>query len=167
MRTPFFAILFVALSFGVAGCGDANGVAGGSILRGATRVEVFRVGPDETTKPGVETIGGYPILATAPEQGPEFAARLSAVLRGDGVTPNRNKCGMRPGVAYRLWRDERAVEVLVCFECDVLWPHAVGSQIERPYLEWRDFGPVRAEMLELAKQALPDDAAIQKLKARK
>ena len=167
MRTIVMMALFAAVSAGVVGCRESNGVAGGDILRDATRVEVFRVGPDEVVPPGANTIGGYPILATAPEQGPEFAARLSAVLRGKGVTPNINKCGLRPGVAYRVWNGPDAVEVLVCFECDVLWPHVVGSQVEKPHFEWRDFGPVRFEMVRLAKQALPEDAAIQKLAERK
>ena len=86
---------------------------------------------------------------------------------GEGVTPNNKKCGLRPGVALRMWRGEQAVDVLVCFECDTLWAYVVGSQVEKPHYQWHNFDPVRGELLALAKEALPDDVAIQKLADRK
>jgi hypothetical protein len=88
---------------------------------------------------------------------------LSAVLQSDGVSPNRKKCGLEPGVAYRLWNGDKAVEVLVCFKCDVLWPHVVGEEGVPPQREWKDFDPVRAELLALTKEAFPEDAEIQNL----
>lgn len=112
-------------------------------------------------------IGGYPILATGPEQGVDFAARLAKVLRSRGVTPNRKKWGLEPGVAFRLWSGDRAMEVLVCFKCDVLWPYVVGEISDTPHYEWRDFDPVRAELLALSKEAFPTDPVIQGLTAQR
>lgn len=112
-------------------------------------------------------IGGYPILATGKEQGSDFAARLSKVLRSDGVTPNRKKCGLEPGVAYRIWEGSKAMEVLVCFKCDVLWPHGVGEEGVPPHQEWKDFDPVRAGLVALTKEAFPDDAEIQGLSKKR
>jgi hypothetical protein len=140
------------------GCGP-----GVPVPRQPTRVEVFRVGPEPADSPAGGTIGGYPILATGKEQGPDFAARLSKVLRSGGVTKNQKKCGLQPGVAYRIWGGEKTVEVLVCFKCDVLWPHVVGQEGVPPHEEWMDFDPVRPKLLALTKEAFPNDAEIQNL----
>jgi len=135
-----------------------------SILRDADRVEVFRVSPKWAENPGPDAIGGYPITAVGKEQGPEFAARLGKVLRSWGVGNSSKKCAFEPGVAFRVWRGDRAVEVLVCFKCDDLWPHVVGESgtLDR---EWLEFDAVRADLLALAKEAFPDDPAIQALPA--
>lgn len=139
--------------------------SGISILKGATRVEVFRLAPEEVHKPTTNAIEGYPILATGKEQGQAFAARLTSILLGKGVTQNEMKCGLQPGVAYRLWKDDRAVEVLVCFKCNVLWPHIVGEKWkEQLWWEWQDFDTVRAESLALTKEAFPNDKEIQQLR---
>ncbi|MDB5392343.1 MAG: hypothetical protein JWM11_7989 [Planctomycetaceae bacterium] len=165
MRNPYSILLIVAyLTIGISGCAKPKVTE----LAGANRVEVFRVGSNEleppTDEPAPEKIIWYPILATGEEQGPDFAARLTKVLRSDGVTQNRKKCGLEPGVAFRLWSGERAVEVLICFNCDVLWVHEVGVALgENPHYEWQDFDPVRSELLALAKEAFPDDREIQDL----
>lgn len=140
---------------------SSRGVA---ILKGAARVEVFRVSPLESTAHSGNEIGGYPITARGKEQGPGFAARLAAVLLNDGVTQNEKKCGLEPGVAFRAWKNQNAVEILICFKCDVLWPHVVGEQTENPTHEWQDFDPVRADLVGLAKEAFLDDDEIQNLK---
>ena len=161
MRPLRLAALLAAL----VGCdrGDAPEFAE---LKNAERVEVFRVGPDPAT-PGADAIGGFPILATGPDQGPAFAAWLAEIMTGGGVTPNRKKCGLRPGVAFRVWHGGDALEVLVCFECDVLWPHPAGAPVEGMYAELRDFDPVRPELLALAREAFPDDALLRELPARR
>src|SRR5262245_32901378 len=82
----FLALLAVACS--AVGC-SGDSVPGGSILRDATRAEVFRVGEAMTANSAEKTIGGYPILATGKEQGRDFATRLSKVLRSSGVTKNQ------------------------------------------------------------------------------
>jgi hypothetical protein len=138
--------------------------SGIAILKGATRVEVFRVAPEEVQQPTKNAIEGYPILATGKEQGQAFAARLTSILLGKGVTQNEKKCGLEPGVAYRLWKDNQSVEVLVCFKCNVLWPHIVGEKWkEHLWWEWQDFDSVRADLLSLTKEAFPDDQEIQQL----
>ncbi|MDB5337268.1 MAG: hypothetical protein JWN70_2887 [Planctomycetaceae bacterium] len=145
----------------------ASGTPGESILRGAQRVEVFRVGSKPVKDGSEKSIGDFPILATGKEQGADFARRLSRVLLSSGVTANRKKCGLEPGVAYRLWNGDRAVEVLVCFKCDVLWPHVMGSQFAKPHHEWQDFDRARPELLALTKEAFPQDAEIQQLPDRR
>jgi hypothetical protein len=78
------------------------------------------------------------------------------------VTWTSKKCGLVPGVAYRVWAGDRALEVLVCFKCDDLWPHVAGEPgtLERELLA---FDSVRPELLALTKEAFPDDPQIQAL----
>ena len=83
------------------------------------------------------------------------------------MTPNRKKCGLAPGVAYRFWRGNEAVEVLVCFQCDVLWPHVMGSDASRPSRDYKDFDSVRPELLALTREAFPHDAEIRGLPERR
>ena len=142
---------------------DIMSKAGTAILNGATRVEVFRVAPEKAQKPAKGAIEGYPILAKGKDQDKAFAAKLRAILLGDGVTQNAKKCGLQPGVAFRLWSGDKAVDLLVCFNCDVLWPHVMGDNADAPWHEWQDFDAVRADLAALARQALPDDQEIQKL----
>jgi hypothetical protein len=160
---PLLAVIVVsAVAFiGVELWGGVSRSAA-SILRNADRVEVFRVAPIRPKEPTGDMIGGYQILAVGKEQDPEFAARLSTALRRWGVTRSSKKCGLMPGVAYRVWAGDRALEVLICFKCDDLWPHVVGEPgtLET---EWLEFDRVRPELLALTKEAFPDDPEIQAL----
>ena len=166
MRKPWKLLVALAVLAAVAFVGVElwGGVSrpATSILRDADRVEVFRVSWQRADGPTDGTIGGYPILATGPEQGPEFAARLSTCLRRWGVTRTSKKCGLMPGVAYRVWAGDRALEVLVCFKCDDLWPRVVGE--DDPWqIKILEFDRVRPELLALTKEAFPDDPQIQAL----
>jgi hypothetical protein len=133
-----------------------------TILRNGDRVEVFRVSSKRADGGVADTIGGRPILATGKEQGPDFAARLGRVLRSWSVAPSSKKCAFEPGVAFRIWRGDKALEVLICFKCDDLWPHVVGESGSFND-EVLAFDPVRAELVALAKEAFPDDPTIQAL----
>ena len=139
---------------------SASGIA---ILKEASRVQVFRVASLADERNTSNTIQDYPILSTGKEHGQAFATRLSAILLGDGVTRNRKKCGIEPGVAFRLWKGDQSVEVLVCFTCNVMWPHVVGEQTEKPWSEWQDFDSARRDLLLLTKEAFPDDPEIESL----
>ena len=162
---PVLAVLAVTVLVVYVGMEFWGGVSRSatSILRHGDRVEVFRVDPKRVNlQSGQNTIGGYPILAVGKEQGPDFAARLGRVLRSWGVGSSSKKCAFEPGVAFRVWRGDRALEVLVCFKCDDLWPHVVGEPGTLSE-EWLEFDAVRPDLVTLAKQAFPDDPTIQDL----
>jgi hypothetical protein len=161
---PVFAVLAVLTLVAVEIWGGVSRSAT-SILRHGDRVEVFQVSPKRADEPGPDTIGGYPILAVGKEQGPDFAARLGKVLRSWSVAPSSKKCIFEPGVAFRVWSGDRALEVLVCFKCDDLWPHVVGEPGEL-HGEVLAFDAVRADLVALAKEAFPDDPKIQALPAK-
>jgi hypothetical protein len=134
-----------------------------AVVRTATRVEVFRVASEPRELPLGDHVQHYPVLFTGKEQDRAFAARLSAILLGDGVTQMRKECGLEPSVAFRLWKGEDSVEVLVSFSCNLLWPHMVGAIAQDQVAEYQDFDSARAELVALVKEALPDDSEIQSL----
>jgi hypothetical protein len=116
IRTVFtlFFIITVAL-----GCGPKNGIPGREILGAPDKVEAFRVDPDPAEASDGKAVRGYPITATGKEQTADFTGRLGKVLSGSGVTQNQKKCGLSPGVAYRITKGKRIMEVLICF--NVMW----------------------------------------------
>ena len=160
---PILAVLVAVAFVGTEFWGGVSRPAT-SILRHGERVEVFRVSQKREEAVDQGAIGGYPIVAIGKEQGPEFAARLGKVLLRWGVAPSSKKCAFEPGVAFRVWDGDRALEVLVCFKCDDLWPHVMG-ETGTLYEEALAFDPVRAELVALAKEAFPDDPKIQALTA--
>jgi hypothetical protein len=141
-----------------------------AILQGATRVEVFRIDPDESAK-RAKRIGGYAITVTGKEQNKEFTGKLADVLLDDGTyVGDQAKC-FEPGVAFRLWKDKESVEVVICFHCANLKLTAKGANGDA--LDGGDskkiggFGGDKGSygsLAKLAKEAFPDDKDIQALK---
>jgi hypothetical protein len=143
-----------------------------AILKGATKVEVFRVDGRDFADPAKEKegqdrrIGGYAATATGPEQGGQFASRASALLldAGNFELDLAKGCKFDPGVALRFWKEKESAEIVFCFRCDelkVVAPDPSEQGVKNPYA---DFGPGRAAFVKLAKEAFPDDKEIQGLK---
>jgi hypothetical protein len=138
------------------------------ILKGATKVEAFRIKPEKTDKEGVKTIGGYPITATAKEQGKDFAGKLRDVLFRDATYEGRAAKCFEPGVAFRIWTDKKEwVDVVICFSCtnlEVTAHDAKGKEVGDD--GFGAFGGTKSwtALVKLAKEAFPDDKAIQALK---
>jgi hypothetical protein len=140
-----------------------------AILNDATRVEVFRLKPERVAQPdGAKKgeVGGFPILSAGKTQDARFAARIASVLRDKGSYEfDRPKgCLIRPGVAFRLWKGKESVEVVLCFECDILVVIARDEDGKEAHRASKDFDPGRPALMKLAKDAFPDDREIQSLK---
>jgi hypothetical protein len=160
MRRLLSLLFIVALSACSFGCGDGISREGRAVLREGTRVEVFRVSSEPSRQPtGGPTIGRYPVLSQGKDLGPDFAARLADAVLGHPELDK--KCGIQPGVAFRVWRGDQCVEVLVCFKCDVLAMHLGNGDWDWNSNMLRAFGSARAKLLALCKEALPDDPVIQ------
>jgi hypothetical protein len=93
-----------------------------SILQGATKVEAYRV--DVTAPPtGKQKIGNYPVVGAVNEQDQAFATRLANVLLNEktymfaGAVPITGRCVLAPNAAYKIWRGDASVTVLVDFKC--------------------------------------------------
>jgi hypothetical protein len=133
-----------------------------SVLSDASKVEVFRLDPKAGRKPGEGRIGGWLITAQGKDQGSEFAAKLDDVLRDNRTfTDKWAKC-YDPGVAFRAWRGNECVDVIICFKCSNFY---YGPPTEFAN-ENACFGgsPRKADLVKLAKESFPDDPAIQELK---
>jgi hypothetical protein len=135
-----------------------------AILRGATKVDVFRISPNMAKKDEEKQIGGYPITATGAEQKKEFAAKLAAVLLEEKTYFGQQARCFNPGVAFRLWKDKESVDVVICFACTdlrLVSRDADGKEIKSTS---GAFGPDIQPLLKLAKEAFPDDKEIQGIK---
>jgi hypothetical protein len=81
-----------------------------------------------------------------------------------GHKADSHRC-YEPGVAFRVWHDKEAVEVIICFRCTNFEVGLMGQNAgdeQRLY----GFGPGLEPFLALAKEALPDDKEIQSLKSK-
>jgi hypothetical protein len=143
--------------------GDFLGADIVEILNNATKVEVFRV--QREAKPGDEAIGGYKITGKGKEQGKDFVAGIRAIAF-DEKTYNFESaklCEFDPGVAYKFISGEKSCVLLLCFVCKEL-QFQFEPKEGKKFHAHEDFDNRYAELLKLAKQALPDDKEIQALK---
>ncbi len=134
-----------------------------AILQKPTKVEAFRIEPrqDDELK-GDQQIAGYPIIARAKELDAKFTAKLVAVLHDEKTYNGQSARCFDPGLAFRIWSDKEAVEVIICFRCTNLKVKLMGEE-EEAELVLHGFGPEIGPLTRLAKEAFPDDKAIQGL----
>lgn len=175
MRGAFFLVLaFLVASSVVLGQGagpaakvtEQLGEAGVALLKGATKVEAFRIDP----KGGATEnhIAGHKILSKGSEKlDKDFAGRLGLVMTDEKTyTGTQARCFI-PGVAYRVWKEKASAEVLICFACTnhrVIVKDADGKVVKQG---GGGFGPDVAPLLKLAKEAFPGDKEIQEFKEKK
>lgn len=141
------------------------------ILTGATKVEVFRIdgrGPNDPSgttpiKPGDPTVGGYAIMARGKDQGREFAAKLWDILNDNKTYTDKFAKCFNPGVAFRVWKGEESVDVIICFRCNNFY---LGPPTDIRVMETASFhdSPNRRRFVQLAKEAFPNDKELQNLK---
>jgi hypothetical protein len=153
------------------------------VLESGDRVEVFVVGPrrvgargyaDDNTgyqlPPGTPlTIQRYPVRRVAASQGRAFAQQLARLVLDERSYEPRGypfgrsvmkACAFAPGVAFRVWARTRAVDVLVCFQCDEIAVAYVGGKRE---MTAGDIDPARATFVRLVKSVLGEDPELAKL----
>jgi hypothetical protein len=153
------------------------------VLDAGDRVEVFVVGPmavgprgyaDDNTgnqlPPGAPlTIQRYPVRRVGASQGRDFARQIARLVLDERSYEPRmypfgrsemKACAFSPGVAFRVWARTRAVDVLVCFQCDEIAVAYVGGRRE---MLVGDIDPARPAFLRLVKSVLGDEPEIAKL----
>ncbi len=138
-----------------------------SILRGADRVETFRLDDsrDGEDVPMRQEIADYPLLFQGHTLGPPFAAKLAHLL-GDSRTylgPNDVSCLINPGVAFRAWRGHECVEVIICFHCQQMLVTTKDARGHVTHSAYTEITWMRAEFIALAKETFPDDKELQAL----
>ena len=153
------------------------------VLESGDRVEVFVVAPmpvgargdaDDNTgnqlPPGTPpTIHRYPVRRVAASQGRAFAQQIARLVLDEHSYEPRmypfgrsimKSCVFSPRVAFRVWARTRAVDVLVCFQCDEIAVAYVGGKRE---MTAGDIDPARAAFVQLVKSVLGDEPEIAKL----
>jgi hypothetical protein len=139
-----------------------------TVLKAATKVECFRIQPEKSLDTTIKRIGDYPIIATGKEQGKDFAGRLTNVLFTDATYEGVGAKCFDPGVVFRLLTDKKErVDVIICFHCQnlVLTSYDANGKVTNERV-FAPFGgtPSWTALVKLAKEAFPDDKAIQDLK---
>jgi hypothetical protein len=136
-----------------------------SIVGGATRVEVFRLKDKFLGPPAYQALKSKEGLAyVGKPQGKAFASRLSYVLLKPTTYGLQTWACFTPGVAFRLWKNKQSAVALVCFECNnllIVNDGAKKSNKERYPQGFSSEG--RRELVQLVKEAFPDDTVIHSL----
>lgn len=138
--------------------GGSTGVA---VLRGADRVEVFRIGklPDEFYWQDA-VVADYPVL-DGPIAVPASDAKQLASILGDPesyIWNSAKGCATRPGVRLDFIRGDDRLQILLCFECDIL-----ENFLNAKKVGGEDFDNVRSHLVRIVRPLLPNDPVIQSL----
>jgi hypothetical protein len=152
------------------GCGAGKGRLDGrtkTVLAEATKVEMFRLDGKEADsldppRPG-KRLAGFLVTEQGPDQDGEFARKLLGILSDEKTYTDKFAKCFWPGVAFRVWREEECVEVLICFLCDNFYCGPPVKGRARENATFKD-SPRRADLVRLAKEAFPDDKEIQAFK---
>lgn len=139
---------------------SAKGV---SVLRSPKSVVAYRIEgskPIAGAKDDAKTIAGYPRIAGPIEVDAEQAKALTGVLLDSNtyLWDIAKRCSPRPGVLVRFTGEDGYLDVLFCFECDILEVFDGGKRVG---LE--DFDNARPRLVALMKKLFPDDKVVQGL----
>jgi hypothetical protein len=138
-----------------------GGPANLAIVARPTKVEAYRLGPlplEELSHDAA--VGAHPVLAGPVELPEADAVAVAAALSSaDSYAWHFGKaCMPRYGVRLSFVRGPDRVDVLLCFECDILAAWRNGQ-----WLGYEDFDDARPVLVRAVRAAFPDDAEIQSL----
>lgn len=118
--------------------------------------------PSDQQQEGEERIGGFRVISQGTDQAEAFAAELADILLDNRTYTDKRAACYWPGVAFRMWKDDQSVDVLICFICHNLYcgrPVKIAEE-NSSFAQ----SPAESRLIRLAKEAFPDDAEIQALK---
>ena len=151
--------------------GREIGTRGTAVLRNADRVETFRLddggyGDNVKVATSGDVIADYPIKMQGKTLGPDFAANLARAVLDPRtfIGPNDNTCEINPGVAFRAWRGQECVEVILCFHCQQMLVTTRNAQGKETHSAYPELAFTREKFLALAQEAFPADKEIQSLR---
>lgn len=143
------------------------------VIRAATRVESHRL---KAWRPPGQTgdtqwSGNLWTAEIIPDRvlarGPDLDAGQVAELTGLLLDPETylwdvaKACAPTAGVGLRFVSEKGAVDVALCFECDMLAATTPGAGAND---RWEDFDPIRPQLVRLVKALFPNDPVIQGLR---
>jgi hypothetical protein len=137
-----------------------------AVLMKADRVEPFRIEPSLAMEQGLDS---QQILYKAKPLGRSASVRMATLLLDPKSysSPGRSYklCAFQPRLAFRYWKGQRFLDVLICFECDQLMvverdpsvPFSSVGGLDARFRVGGDFYPVREELKLLMTEAFPGD----------
>lgn len=162
--TIIFAVILICL-----GCSerDINVVFGNpqnlATLRKASEAKAYRISAkDKEDRWGKATVDDY-LTVSGPVAIPDAErVQLQEVLSDVNSFgwDYAKGCLPTPGVRLQFSDGEITIDVLLCFECDILGTFENGSLVGG-----EDFDEARPKILEIVKRLFPDDKIIQSLTA--
>ncbi|MBL8900172.1 MAG: hypothetical protein JNM84_21255 [Planctomycetes bacterium] len=179
MKNPMRTALLCLAATILFGCSTGEGVrepgAGAraflgetavEILKGAERVESFRVQRELGAQPsGEHLIAGMRLLARGPQLDSAQRELVKRLLFDDDSyeLEMAKGCDPTPGVLLRVWSGARTLDLALCFECK-MWGIGVQSAADAFPRPWEDFDPVNQQLVGLVKELFPADAVIRGLR---
>jgi hypothetical protein len=153
MKPLFFLSLLLPL---FAGCQEQPrnffGRTGTIVLRQPAKIEAWRIHGDSPSPAKELDVAMGQQLAKILEDPSTFDFEMA------------KGCKFDPIAGFRLTRDKRVIEVLLCFRCNELKLISPDPVSKRFPSRVADFDPGKAELVKFVKQVFPDDAEIQGLK---
>jgi hypothetical protein len=139
---------------------DAFGRHNWSIMEGADRIEVIRIEFPKDIQTSQPYLGGSLARAIVPDDA--WVGRLRELVGTSRyyTWDWRKRCLPVPGVAVRFWKGDEGVEILFCFQCDLVILSPIGKQ---ELDKWKIFERGRKPALKLMKEIFPNDTVIQNL----
>jgi hypothetical protein len=148
---------------------ERNKASAAALFAGATKVESFRLFPVERKELKRPFIPDFPSYGRPTTQNHDFAQRLGKIVLDPKsyVFPGRSikSCYFEPGVAFRVWKNKEFSDTIICFGCNQLAVlenstkvpiSSIGGRLKGRFFVAGDFDVVRVQLLELAKEALPE-----------
>lgn len=139
--------------------GGRDGIA---LVNQPSKVEAFRLGPlPEQIDWQKATLGDYPITSGPVSVPASVGSQVAAVLtspRSYGWHFTAKACMPSYGVRLSFHRGNERVDVMLCFECDILWVLRNGVSTGG-----EDFEDVRPVLVRAVKTLFPNDPVIQSL----
>lgn len=98
------------------------------------------------------------------------AQRLKRILQRSSSHyqgSDRKACIPDYGVLFTFRSGDRAIQVALCFNCNMLDVFDGGDDKARSVNSLPDFDPMRSDLVAIVKKVFPDDAEIQGLESRR
>ena len=168
-----WGILLLAIGFGFAGCRQADDppavnfkklkpVFGSQqvidAIQSSTTAQAYRLAEESFYE---QELSNYDRVGDSIEVAAADRVRLQKVLLDENSYELNSAKGCEPvfGVGLSFLTDKRTVDVLFCFQCDILVVYDNGKEVGG-----EDFDPVRPQLVAVMKNIFPGDEVIQQLK---
>lgn len=108
-----------------------GGPEGLDAVESPDKVEAFRLRPPQPGESAAH-FNEWPVVGTAIRVSPDLASRLSRGLTRESTFPRWEEpklCDPRPGFKLRFTGSGRSVDIVFCFECEILFTYRASESI--------------------------------------